>query len=77
MLNNKHKYDCGPISKRLDFFEEKLSKLKEIRYIKNPEYFNKEAAYWKKIINKFPYYFHFSNIKYLKPMLNLKYKNKT
>ena len=47
----------------MTLFEDNLSKLEQIRYIENPEYFYKETAYWKKVDNKFTYYFHFSKIK--------------
>lgn len=60
---NIYLYNFKPISKQFTPFEEKLSKLEQIRYIENPKEFYKETAYNKEVDGNLSYYYLLSQIR--------------
>lgn len=60
---NIYLYNFKPIFTKITLFEEKLSRLEQIRYIENPHEFYKETAYNKEVDGKLSYFYLFSQIK--------------
>lgn len=70
---NIYLYNFKPIFKQFTLFEEKLSRLEQIRYIENPNEFYKETAYNKEVDGKLSYFYFLSQIRLKKDEKSSRY----
>lgn len=70
---NIYLYNFKPIFKQFTLFEEKLSRLEQIRYIENPHEFYKETAYNKEVDGKLSYFYFLSQIRLKKDQKSSRY----
>lgn len=70
---NIYLYNFKPIFKQFTLFEEKLSRLEQIRYIENPHEFYKETAYNKEVDGKLSYFYFLSQIRLKKDEKSSRY----